>query len=221
MPRGTKRFGPHGRTDRARIVLIDRPQSPQSVILGAQLLPVDGTEDTLTLAAANEVLGSNFLARINMELRERRGWSYGAFGSVSLREHQVPYIIQAPVQSDRTGDSIQAIREQLRAFLGSNGVQPAELTRVIAGNTGQLAGQFETSPAVLSALRSNALYRRPDNYWEAIAGRYRGMTAQVLDQRACATLNPDNFVWLVVGDAARVRPQLEQLGLPIEVMQPR
>jgi len=221
LPRGTKRFGPPGRTERARIVLIDRPQSPQSIILGAQLLPVTGTEDTLTLAAANEVLGGNFLARINMELRERRGWSYGAFGILALREHQVPYVIQAPVQADRTGDSIRAIQEQLRGFFGDNGVQPAELTRVIAGNTGQLAGQFETSPAVLGALRSNALYRRPDDYWETIADRYRGMTAQELDQRARATINPDNIVWLVVGDAQRIRPQLESLGLPIEVMQPR
>jgi predicted Zn-dependent peptidase len=221
VPRGTKQFGPAAQTGRPRIVLINRPQSPQSFILAGQLLPVEGVQDTLTLAAANEVLGGNFLARINMDLRERRGWSYGAFGLVGLREHQVPYIIQAPVQADRTGESIQAIQEDIRAFLTSNGVQPNELTRVIAGNTGQLAGQFETSPAVLGALRSNALYRRPDDYWETIADRYRSMSVAELDQRARATLNPENFVWVVVGDAERVRPQLDRLGLPIEVIQPR
>jgi predicted Zn-dependent peptidase len=155
-----------------------------------------------------------------MELRERRGWSYGAFGATALREHQMAYLLQAPVQSDRTGDSIRAAQEQIRGFLGNNGVQPAELQRVIAGNTGQLPGQFETSPAVLGALRSNALYRRPDNYWETIADRYRAMNAAELDQRARATINPDNFIWVVVGDAARVRPQLEGLGLPIETMEP-
>jgi zinc protease len=167
------------------------------------------------------VLGANFLARINMELRERRGWSYGARGSVNLFEHQVPYIIQAPVQSDRTGDSIAVTIEQVRAFLTTNGVQPNELERVILGNTGQLAGQFETSPAVLGALRSNALFDRPDNYWETIADRYRGMTTPVLDQTARRYINPNNFVWVVVGDASRVRPQLERLGMPIEVIQPR
>jgi zinc protease len=221
VPKGVKQFGAPLQNGRPRIVLIDRPQSPQSFIFAGQLLPVEGTQDLLTLNAANEVLGSNFLARINMELRERRGWSYGAFGSANLREHQVPYVIQAPVQADRTGDSIQAIREQIRNFLGTSGVQTDELTRVIAGNTGQLPGQFETSPAVLNALRTNALYRRPDNYWETIAGRYRGMTVQVLDQSARRVINPDNFVWVVVGDAQRIRPQLERLGLPIEVMQPR
>ena len=221
VARGVKTFGAPIQSGRPRIVLIDRPQSPQSFILAGQLLPVEGTQDLLTLTAANEVLGGNFLARINMDLRERRGWSYGAFGFAALREHQVPYLIQAPVQADRTGDSIQAIQEQVRGFLGSDGVQPAELARVIAGNTGQLAGQFETSPAVLNALRSNALYRRPDDYWETIAARYRQMSAQELDQRARATVNPDNFIWVVVGDARRVRPQLERLNIPIEVMEPR
>ena len=221
VPRGTKQFATPGRTDRPRIVLIDRPQSPQSFILAGQLLPVEGTQDLLTLTAANEVLGGNFLARINMDLREAKGWSYGAFGATALREHQVPYIIQAPVQADRTGDSIRAIQEQVRGFLGSNGVTAAELARTIAGNTGQLPGQFETSPAVLGALRSNALYRRPDDYWETVAARYRRMTTQELDQRARSVINPDNFVWVVVGDAQRIRPQLDRLGLPIEVMQPR
>ena len=150
MPRG-----------RPRIVLIDRPQSPQSFILAGQLLPVVGTEDLTLLSTANEVLGGDFLARINMDLRETKGWSYGAFGFPALREHQVSYVIQAGVQADRTGDSIRAIQEQVRGFLGSNGTQANELSRVVAGNVGELPGQFETSGAVLGALRTNALYHRP------------------------------------------------------------
>jgi predicted Zn-dependent peptidase len=219
VARGTKTFPAHARAAGPRIVLIDRPQSPQSFILAGQLLQAEGIEDLLNLQAANEVLGGNFLARINMDLRERRGWSYGAFGSLGLREHQIPYIIQAPVQSDRTGESIAAIREDVSGFLGANGITAPELERVILGNTRQLPGQFEQSNAVLGALRTNALYRRPDNYWETIADRYRGMTAPPLDATARRYINPENFVFVVVGDAARVRPQLERLGMPIEVMQ--
>jgi predicted Zn-dependent peptidase len=219
--RGTKPFPTHGVSPAPRIVLIDRPQSPQSFILAGQLLPAEGTQDLLNLTAANEVLGGNFLARINMDLRERRGWSYGAFGNASLREHQIPYIIQAPVQADRTGESIAAVREDIQGFLGAHGVTAEELQRVILGNTRQLPGQFETSPAVLGALRTNALYHRPDDYWVTIADRYRGMNAQTLDTTARRYINPDNFVWVVVGDAARVRPQLERLGLPIEIVPAR
>jgi len=217
-PRGTKRFPERAQTREDRIILIDRPQSPQSVILAAQLLDVEGTEDTLPLVAANQVLGGDFLARINMELREKRGWSYGAFGGLQLRERQVPYVVQAGVQADRTADSIRAIQEQVTSFLGPQGITPAELQRVIAGSTGSLPGQFETSPSVLFALRTNALYRRPDNYWETVADRYRSMTAQQLDQVIREEVDPDEFVWVVVGDAARIRPQLATLNMPIEEM---
>ncbi|HYD73370.1 MAG TPA: pitrilysin family protein [Candidatus Binatia bacterium] len=221
VARGSKNFDVAIPAARPRIVIVNRPQSPQSFILAGQVLGAQGTEDLLNLTAANEVLGGSFLARINMELRERRGWSYGARGSVSLVEHRVPYIIQAPVQSDRTGDSIAATLEQVNAFLTSDGVRPAELNRNIPGNIRQLSGQFETSPAVLGALRSNALYDRPDNYWETVAGRYRGMTVQSLDETARRYIDNDNFVWVVVGDASVVRPQLERLGLPIEVVEPQ
>jgi zinc protease len=217
--RGTKRFNAAIPPARPRIVLIDRPQSPQSFILAGQVLPAEGTQDLLLLTAANEALGGSFLARINMELRERRGWSYGARGAANLVEHQVPYLIQAPVQADRTGDSIEAAMQMIRAFLTTEGVNAEEMNRIIQGNTRQLPGQFETSPAVLGALRSNALYRRPDNYWETIADRYRAMEAGTLDTTARRYLNPNNFVWVVVGDAARVRPQLERLNMPIEVLQ--
>jgi predicted Zn-dependent peptidase len=219
--RGTKNFDVAVPPTRPRIVVVNRPQSPQSFILAGQVLNAEGTDDLLNLTAANEVLGGSFLARINMELRERRGWSYGAFGGVSLFEHRSPYIIQAPVQADRTGDSIAAVREQVSAFLTNDGVRANELNRNILGNTRQLSGQFETSPAVLGALRSNELYDRPDNYWETVADRYRGMTQQVLDTTARQYIDADNFVWVVVGDAAVVRPQLERLGLPIEVIAPQ
>jgi zinc protease len=220
-PRGTKNFNVQPAAATPRIVLIDRPQSPQSYIVGGQLLPLRGTDDLLTFGAANEVLGGNFLSRINMELRERRGWSYGARGGLSAFEYQSPYLIQAPVQADRTGDSIRAAMTMVRGFLTNEGVTAPELNRTILGNTRQLPGQFETSNAILGALRSNALYRRPDNYWETVAPRYRAMTAAELDAAARQAINPTNWVWVVVGDAARVRPQLEGLGLPIEVRQPR
>jgi predicted Zn-dependent peptidase len=219
--RGTKNFNVQPAAATPRIVLIDRPQSPQSFIVGGQLSPLRGTDDLLVFNAANEVLGGGFLSRINMELRERRGWSYGARGGLSALEYQSPYLIQAPVQADRTGDSIRAAMTMVRGFLTNEGVTAEELNRTVLGNTRQLPGQFETSSAILGALRSNALFRRPDNYWETVAPRFRAMTAAELDAAARRAINPGNWVWVVVGDAARVRPQLEGLGLPIEVRQPQ
>jgi predicted Zn-dependent peptidase len=167
------------------------------------------------------VLGGDFLARINQDLRETRGWSYGVRSNIQMMENRLPLLIQAPVQTNQTGPSVQALVEHFRGFTTNKGVTPAELTRVISGNTRQLAGRFETSSAILSAMRSNALFRRPDNFWETVADRYRAMGTQTLDQAARQSIDPADLVFVVVGDAAVVRPQLEKVGLPVEVVTPR
>lgn len=218
-PKGRKSFASPPPAVRARIVLVDRPQSPQSYIYAGQVLPVRGTDDTLELRAANEVLGGNFLSRINMDLRETKGWSYGARSVVDLLEDRSSLLLIAPVQADKTGPAVQALISHVRDLAGGRKiVPPGELQQVINANTRQLAGQFETSSAVLGALRSNALYRRPDNYWEVIADRYRALTPQRVDAAAQASLDPGKIVWIVVGDAARVRTQLEGLGLDVEAV---
>ncbi len=101
-----------------RIVLIDRPGSPQSVILGGQLTPVDPFGDVVPVTGANDVLGGNFLSRINMDLRETKGWSYGVRRLGRLNVHAVPYLVSAPVQADRTGDSIKALRPTIATSCG-------------------------------------------------------------------------------------------------------
>ena len=219
-PKGVKDVSTPIPSSQPRIVLIDRPQSPQSLIYAGSVLPLSGTDDLVTLNAANEVLGNNFLSRINTDIREKRGWSYGLRGFVNQSEHRVPYLINAPVQADRTGESIAALMENFRAFNSTAGVTDAERERTINGNIRQLAGSFESSAQVLNALRTNALYRRPDNYWETIGGRYQTMTAADMDKAARAVIDPAQFVWVVVGDAEKVRPQLEKLGLPVEVRKP-
>ena len=76
----------------------------------------------------------------------------------------------------------------------------------------------ETSGSVLTAMQGNDMFRRPDNYYDTLAGRYRSMNSGQLDSAARGALNPNNFVWVIVGDAKVVRPQLDSLGLPVEVI---
>ena len=217
--RGQKDFSAAVPAATPRIILINRPQSPQSFILGGELLPLSGTDDLLTFTTANNVLGADFSSRINTELRERRSWSYGVQGYANTVQGRLPYFVQAPVQADRTGDSIAALLAQYRQFRAEGGgVTPQELERTINGNTRRLAGSYETSAAVMSALRGNYVYRRADNYQETIASRTRAFTAPQLDE-AARVIDPERLVWVVVGDAAVVQPQLEQLGLPVEVRQ--
>jgi predicted Zn-dependent peptidase len=105
----------------------------------------------------------------------------------------------------------------VRDFLGSKGVSEAELSRTISNNVRSLPGSFETSAAVLNGMQTNALYGRPDNYYEMLADIYRSQTRERLDAAARRAINPSNFVWVVVGEAAKVQPQLAKLGLPVEV----
>jgi predicted Zn-dependent peptidase len=203
---------------KSRIVLVDRPQSPQSVIAGGEILDAKGRDDLVSLLAANEVLGGSFLSRFNMNLRETKGWSYGVRSSVVTYLESAPFSIRAPVQADKTGDSMKELLSDMKAFLSDKGVSAAELERTVNGNVRGLPGSFETSAAVLGGVQNIVNYGRPDDYYESLAPKYRGLSAADLDNAARAKLDPSKLLFVVVGDAAVVKPQLESLGLPIEVI---
>src|SRR6185503_1861386 len=217
-PRPVKNFAVPTAPQTARILLLDRPNTPQSLIFGGELMPVQGTDDLIALNQANAVLGGAFLSRLNTDLRETKHWSYGVAGFVNRVQHQVPYLIYAPVQTDQTGPSIVAMRGDIAAFLGGKGVTPEELGRTISGSIRELPGQFETTASVMGAIESNVLYHRPDNYYETLASRYRSLTAADLDAAAKAAIDPNKLTWVVIGDAAKVKPQLDALGIPVEVV---
>jgi len=203
-----------------RVVLINRPNSPQSFILGAQRTDLDARDPAwVDFTNANNAIGGSFLARLNMNLRETKGWSYGVRGAPQAYENAVVYAISGGVQADRTGDSLAEMIKETREFLTVKGVTEEELTRNVAAEIGELPGSFETSPAVLGAMQTNALYGRPDNYYETLVARYSDQTRESLDAAARSALDVDDFVWVVVGDSAQVAPQLEALGLPVEVRQ--
>ncbi len=203
---------------KSRIVLVDRPKSPQSVIAGAAILDAKGRDDLVVLRAANEVLGGSFLSRFNMNLRETKGWSYGVRSTVLNHLESAPFSINAPVQSDRTGDSVKELLSDMKAFLSSKGVSAEELERTVNGNVRGLPGRFETAGAVMGGLQTVVNYGRPDNYYETLAAKYQALGAKDLDDAARAKLDPSKILWVIVGDASVVKKQLEPIGLPIEVI---
>ena len=218
--KGVKAFtAPPPRPAAQKILLVNRTGAPQSSILGFQLLPVDPKSDIVPLSAANDILAGNFLSRINMDIRESKGWSYGVSGRPQLLEKAVPYVISAPVQADRTGDSLAELNSQVGDFLSGKGVTDEELSRTIARSINELPGRFEGSDDVLNAMMTMDLLGRPDDYYEKLAPEYRAQTRATLDEAARKVIDPKGFTWIVVGDAAKVRPQLEKLGLPIEVVE--
>ena len=202
----------------SRIMLVDRPASPQSQIMAAVVLDAKGTDDLVALNSANDILGGNFLSRLNMDLRETKGWSYGVGSAVSERIDRVIYRISAPVQTDQTGPAIAALRTDLGDFVGAKGVQPDELAWSTSGSARELSGMFETTGALLDGVAKIVTYNRSDDFYVTLPARYKALDAGSLDKAARARIDPAKLVWVVVGDAAKVKPQLDKLGLPVEVV---
>ncbi|MEO9636101.1 pitrilysin family protein, partial [Parasphingorhabdus sp.] len=199
-----------------RVIAIHRPNSPQSMILAGQVLPYKGSDDLLKLNAANEVLGGNFLSRINMDLRETKGWSYGTRNSILRGEDRAFYTMRAPVQTNQTGPAVTAIDSQVRDFLGDKGVTAAELERAVNGNVRQLPGQFERTTSILSQMRANVMLERPSNYAETIAERYKALSVEDLNMAMADAVDPDKFTWVIVGDVDKIKSQLDALDMPVE-----
>ena len=212
-----KDFSPAIPQQQQRVILIDRPKSPQSVIFGGRVIGTKGTDDRILLDAANEIFGGSFLSRINMNLRETKGWAYGVRSIVRQPDESGAFLLYAPVQADRTGDSIAELRKDLADFISGKGVSAEELERTVNGNVRQLPGQFETAGDVLGGVINIDRLERPDDYYETLADRYRSLTAAQIDAEARSRMTGNDYVWVVVGDASVVEPQLKQLGLPVEV----
>ncbi|WP_062346680.1 pitrilysin family protein [Novosphingobium sp. CCH12-A3] len=218
MARPVKDFSAAVPAQKSRVILVDRPGSPQSFIMAGKVIDAKGTDDTVALNTANDILGGNFLGRINMNLREAKGWTYGAYNGVSEPLDKVRFQVIAPVQTDRTGDSLVEIKREIDEYGSTKGVTAEELDWSTKGSARELPGMFETSAAVLDGLAKIVNYQRPDDFYETLSARYGKMTAAEVDKAFRSKINSDGMVWVVVGDAAKVKPQLDKFGLPVEEM---
>jgi predicted Zn-dependent peptidase len=203
-----------------RLVVIDRPNSPQSVLLFARVLPVTGMQQGMeSLGLANEVIGSGFLSRLNQNIREEKGWSYGVSSSMQGVVGNRPLTVYAPVQSDRTADAIRVILADMEEFAsGAKGVDETELQRVTDGNIRGLPNSYQTNGQVLGALLSNQQFGRPDDYQRRLPGILRAIGAEEIDAAAGQYLSPEDLAIIVVGDRKQIGAQLETLKMPVEYL---
>ncbi len=216
VAKGSKTFPAVPTASGGRIILVDRPGSPQSLIRGGVVLPVKGTDDPIALRAANDILGGLFSSRLNMDIRENKSWAYGVRSTVGGAENRVSAQIIAPVQADRTGDSIAAMIADVKALTGATPISGAERDATIENSVRSLPGEFESGAALLGALIANASLGRPDDYYGTLVPRLEALTPAQLNA-AARLLATDNFTWVVVGDRKTVEPQLAKLGMPITV----
>jgi predicted Zn-dependent peptidase len=217
-PPPAKPIAQPGAPAKPRIVLLNRPNSPQSLILGGKLLGISGRQaGQEPLELANEVLGQDFLSRLNSDLREDKGWSYGVSSYVRQPLGERSLLVLAPVEAPRTGDAIKAILADMGALVGNRPVTAEELQRATDGNIRGLPNRYEGNAQVLDAITLDQRLGRPDDYTATLPARLAAVTAPALNAAARQFLRPEPLVFVVVGDAAVVGPQLKGLGLPVEM----
>jgi zinc protease len=205
--------------DRARLLIVDRPDAPQSLILAAHVAPPTGVENNIEIGLMNDVIGGEYLARINQNLRVDKHWSYGAYTFMEDARGQRPFMVYAPVQADRTADAVRELQGELERFLTIAPAQAEELERVFRSNAYSLPGRFETAESVLDALQSNARFGRPDDYTSNLKSRYQQVKLENLQGAAEDVLRPDRLTWVIVGDRSKIEQELRELDIAeVELM---
>lgn len=196
-----------------RVFLIDRPGAQQSHLFAARTTAPTTSPRHLPMQLANAVFGAAFTSRLNANLREDKHWSYGARSTLIDALGPRPLLVSAPVQADRTAESIAEIVAEFDAICGHRPPTVAEVAKVKAQRTRALPGSYETAGAVLSALANNRLYARPDDYVAALARAVEATTPDDIAAAAAALFGADAYTWLVVGDRARIEASVRALGI--------
>jgi zinc protease len=216
-----KKLDPVAQQTTSVVYLLDRPESIQSLIVAGHVAPPTGNPDEVAIGAMNGVLGAGFNARINMNLREDKHWSYGARSMFVEARGQRPFFVYAPIQSDKTKEAMAEIQKELVGILGDNPPTQDELERVQDKETLSLPGRWETSGRVGESIAEIARFGLPDDHWVTYPGKVRALTLDDVKAAAKEVLHPDNMVWVVVGDRASIEPGIRELGLgeivPIDV----
>ena len=201
------------RPAKARVFLMDQPGAVQANIYAGLLVPPSTDAGAVRLDIANGVIGGDFTARLNMNLREDKHWSYGARSGASGALGQRPWLASAPVQIDRTADAMAEMQREIAAFAGGEAPPTAEeVDRIRAINTLSLPGAYETAASVASTIAGNVMYGRPDDYVARRKAEIEAITpAQVA--AAAKALDPDALTWVVVGDLSQIEAPVRALGL--------
>ena len=197
----------------SRVVLIDRPGSEQSMIIGGQLVFPRSDERELALQTVNDIFGGNFTSRINMNLREDKAWSYGVRSMMVDTMNQRPFIVYAPVQSDRTADSLAELDRELRELLRERPVGEEEVSTSKKRNTLTLPGRWETARAVAGDIAQIVRFGLPDDYWNKYADLVSAVSVEETNTTARTELKPDQLIWIVVGDLGEIESEVRALDL--------
>ncbi len=193
--------------------LIDRPGSQQSVILVGHPAPPTNNPDEAAIMGFNIVLGGDFNSRLNMNLREDKHWSYGVRTFFADARGQRFFAVSAPVQTDKTKESLAEIQKEVTELVGKRPTTVEEFERIQADRVLKLPGAWETLGSVQGSLGQVLNYGLADDYFQTWADRVKGLKKEDYDAAAKKVLKPQSLVWVVVGDRAKIEEGVKALNL--------
>ena len=193
------------------VILIDRPGSSQAEIRVATLGVPYGTEDHHKIIVANATLGGLFNSRINMNLREDKGWTYGARSAFRFRRGAGPFVARTAVETSVTAAAFEEMLKEIET-MRTELVSEEELSLAKNALTLSLPLQFETAAQITSKVSRQRIYDLPDDYWEAYRGEIERVTVEHV-RAVCQThFDRDRLTLLAVTDAKVTRESLERFG---------
>src|SRR4029077_18054352 len=196
-----------------KLSIVPRPKAPQSELRIGQVTVGRDTPDYYPLVVANTILGGQFVSRINLNLREHKGLTYGARTAFEFRRLPGPFVLQVSVQTSGTARAIDESIGEIAGIRGPRPVTPAELELGVAALTRGYARSFETGEQIGRAALQLALYDLPDDYFEQFVPRIERVTSDDVSRVMARHLDPARLTTLIVGDVEVIGPDLGRLGL--------
>jgi predicted Zn-dependent peptidase len=200
-----------------QIYLVDRPGAAQSEIRVGTVGVARSTPDYFILDVLNTILGGSFTSRLNQNLREEHGYSYGAGSGFAMRAWPGPFVAQAAVQTDRTAESLI---EFFRELDGMTTPIPAdELIKARSLQALSFPGSFETTRQMAGQLSELVIHALPESFFEQYVPRIQAVTAPVLERAARQYLQTDRMIVVIAGDVASIEQSIRAASLgPVTVV---
>jgi zinc protease len=195
-----------------KIYLIDKPNAPQSVIVAAHVTETSGQPEDLALEPVMTNFGGIATSRLNRNLRLDKHWSYGTQGQVTNARGQRIFLVIAPVQTDKTKESMTEVVKEINDIAGTRPIGGEEFTSIMRNMTSRLAGRFETLSALESAAINQINFNLPSDYWSNYSTNLRLLTEPQLAAAAKKFVRPGEVVWIVVGDLSKIENGIRELG---------
>ena len=199
------------------IVIVDKPGAPQTALAAFGLGVPASSPDINSLDVLNYSLGGSFGSRINMNLREVHGYTYGAFSTFMKYRGGGDFYSGALVRTDVTAPAAKELMMEIRNFVAKPST-PEELAAAKEASIRSLPGQFETTTATAHAIDGIFLFNRPLDYYANLPSKYESVTQDDIVRAAQQYLHPDQLILIAAGDRAKIEPALKDANLgPVEV----